>query len=60
MSGLPAEVGENIRKVRMIKPDIRLVKSKDLFINSREIVIEHNDDFYRLSITKAGKLILNK
>lgn len=39
---------------------VRQIKSEDLFMNGREIVIEHNGVFYRLKITKAGKLILNK
>lgn len=36
------------------------VKSEDLFQGSREVVIEHAREKYRLIITKAGKLILNK
>lgn len=36
------------------------VKSEDLFQGSREVVIEHAQEKYRLIITKAGKLILNK
>ncbi len=38
----------------------RTISSDELFMGSREIVIRHKDEFYRLSITKAGKLILNK
>lgn len=36
------------------------IRSEDLFQGSREIVIEHAQEKYRLIITKAGKLILNK
>lgn len=36
------------------------LKSDDLFIGTREIHILHNDDTYRLTITKQGKLILTK
>ena len=38
----------------------KMVRSEDLFEGSREIVIQHRDFEYRLYITKAGKLILNK
>ena len=38
----------------------RMVCSEDLFSGESEIVIKHKSDFYRLMITKAGKLILNK
>ncbi|CTQ64811.1 MULTISPECIES: hemin uptake protein HemP [Roseibium] len=36
------------------------LKSDDLFSGTREINILHNDDTYRLTITKQGKLILTK
>ena len=38
----------------------RTLFSADLFRGSREIVIEHCGQRYRLQITRAGKLILNK
>ena len=38
----------------------RMIKSEELFSGSSEVVIQHRLDFYRLMITKAGKLILNK
>ena len=38
----------------------RSYQSSDLFQGDREIVILHGDSQYRLQITKAGKLILNK
>ena len=34
--------------------------SSELFAGKREILIRHNKDCYRLMITKAGKLVLNK
>ncbi len=34
--------------------------SRDLFGDLRQIHIQHNDETYRLSITKQGKLILTK
>lgn len=38
----------------------KVLNSEDLFSGAREIVIAHEDVCYRLRITKAGKLILNK
>lgn len=35
-------------------------RSEELFSGRREVVIEHDGARYRLLITKAGKLILNK
>ncbi len=40
--------------------DKRVFHSGELFKNEREIVIVHGEAQYRLQITKAGKLILNK
>ncbi|WP_229597957.1 hemin uptake protein HemP [Roseibium aggregatum] len=34
--------------------------TRDLFSGQRQIHIRHNDETYRLSITKQGKLILTK
>lgn len=36
------------------------IESRALFLNQREIVIVHNDEEYRLSITGNQKLILTK
>lgn len=36
------------------------LKSTELFRTAREIVIEHDDDEYRLRLTRQGKLILTK
>jgi hemin uptake protein HemP len=38
----------------------RTIRSADLFGEAREIVIEHRAEEYRLTITRAGKLILTK
>jgi len=38
----------------------RVVRSEELFCGNKEIVIEHQGTQYRLIITKAGKLVLNK
>ena len=37
-----------------------IISSEQLFQGSREVIIEHSQEQYRLMITKAGKLILNK
>ncbi len=39
---------------------IKILSSENLFEGKKEIVITHNNHFYRLLITKSGKLILNK
>ncbi|WP_073833076.1 hemin uptake protein HemP [Pseudovibrio exalbescens] len=36
------------------------IDSKALFKGTREVKIAHNDEEYRLTITKLGKLILTK
>ncbi len=41
-----------------LKP--RTLRSSELFAGAKEILIEHNQQLYRLMITKADKLILNK
>jgi len=38
----------------------RVIRSTELFQGCREVIIEHANDFYRLLVTKTGKLILNK
>ncbi len=43
-----------------LAPGTKLVSSADLFAGCRELVIRHGNELYRLRITKAGKLILNK
>jgi hemin uptake protein HemP len=39
---------------------MRAVDSRDLMQGEREIVIWHGQEAYRLSVTRAGKLILRK
>ena len=34
--------------------------SRDIFLHSREIIIAHGDDTYRLRLTAQNKLILTK
>jgi hemin uptake protein HemP len=38
----------------------RVISSADLLDGSREIIIRHVGEDYRLRLTRAGKLILNK
>lgn len=37
-----------------------VIKSLDLFKGNREIYINHDDEIYKLSITKTGRLLLTK
>ncbi|MCT7375294.1 hemin uptake protein HemP [Chelativorans sp. EGI FJ00035] len=55
---MPVRQGVDFRNSGAI-PD-RTVTSDDLFCGRREIAIEHAGSFYRLKITRQGKLILNK
>ncbi|MBL8849719.1 MAG: hemin uptake protein HemP [Planctomycetaceae bacterium] len=38
----------------------RVVRSEDILQGAREVLIQHGAETYRLRLTKAGKLILNK
>jgi hemin uptake protein HemP len=38
----------------------REVNSKELMQGTREIIIRHGTEAYRLSVTRSGKLILRK
>jgi hemin uptake protein HemP len=38
----------------------RVIESRDLFDGANEIGIMHDGALYRLRVTRAGKLILNK
>jgi Hemin uptake protein len=42
------------------EPAVRTINSEELFRGTAEIAIKHAGAFYRLKITKQGKLILNK
>ena len=37
-----------------------VLRSEDLFVSKKEIVIVHNGERYRLRLTRRGKLILQK
>ena len=45
---------------RMIKIIEGHIDSRDLFVGTREIIIGHGDDRYRLRLTAQNKLILTK
>jgi hemin uptake protein HemP len=38
----------------------RMISSRDIMGDDKLVVIRHEDEFYRLQRTKAGKLILTK
>jgi hemin uptake protein HemP len=38
----------------------RSLRSEDILQGAREVLIQHGTEVYRLRLTKAGKLILNK
>jgi hemin uptake protein HemP len=40
--------------------EMREIDSRELMRGEREIVIRHGAEAYRLSVTRAGKLILRK
>lgn len=42
------------------RPPPKVLRTEDLFGDGREVVIEHAGAYYRLRITRRGKLILQK
>ena len=38
----------------------KVIDSHELFASRREVLIRHQDELYRLRITRKGKLILHK
>ena len=46
--------------VRTIALRDQRLDSRDLFIGTREIIIEHGGELYRLRLTQQNKLILTK
>lgn len=40
--------------------EARAIDSRQLFGDTREVLIEHHGALYRLRLTRAGKLILTK
>jgi hemin uptake protein HemP len=56
----PAEESAGRDPPALPQPSPRAVDSRDLMQGEREIVIQHGEEAYRLSVTRAGKLILRK
>lgn len=57
----PAQPGlEAYRPVQTIPATQRVLDSGDLFTAGREVLIQHAEEFYRLRLTRKGKLILTK
>jgi hemin uptake protein HemP len=48
------------RAARVISVANHRIDSRDLFVGTREIVIQHGGDTYRLRLTGQNKLILTK
>lgn len=42
------------------EPATNTISSNDILKGAREVFIQHGAERYRLRVTKAGKLILNK
>jgi hemin uptake protein HemP len=53
----PAEQGKQSREIAVSNDRI---ESRDLFVGTREIIIGHGDEAYRLRLTAQNKLILTK
>ncbi len=51
---LDGPAGDLIRKAG------RIIRSEDLFAGASLVLIQHRGDWYRLTITRQGKLILTK
>lgn len=39
---------------------VKVVRSEEILEGGKQVYIEHGESLYRLSVTKQGKLILNK
>ncbi|WEX11876.1 hemin uptake protein HemP [Chelativorans sp. AA-79] len=48
------------RELRRREAPVRTLTSEELFRGAQEIAIAHAGSYYRLKITRQGKLILNK
>ena len=53
-------VEEHSSLVHVAPRGMRVIKREVLMQGARELFIDHNGELYRLSVTKAEKLILNK
>ncbi len=55
MSGINAAAGE-----RSVAVHENRIESRDLFVATKEILIQHGEETYRLRLTGQNKLILTK
>jgi hemin uptake protein HemP len=53
----PPSVAASDRRIALVD---RRIDSRDLFIGTREIIIAHGGEQYRLRLTAQNKLILTK
>ena len=51
---------ETKEKIEIRPAERKVLRSEELFGTSREIMIRHNGQEYRLQVTRNGKLILIK
>lgn len=57
----PAADAETSAKLsRTVAVTAGRIESRDLFVGTREVLIAHGDDTYRLRLTAQNKLILTK
>ena len=56
--GSGPEDRDDLRNRRACQPNV--VRSEQLLQGGREVIILHNDESYRLMVTRNGKLILQK
>lgn len=40
--------------------DLRVLESEELLAGGRSVMIRHDEEIYRLTVTRNGKLILQK
>jgi hemin uptake protein HemP len=52
------DAGQSLANAQGDSP--RIISSSDILHGAREVIIQHGEERYRLRVTKAGKLILNK
>ncbi|MDO8978125.1 MAG: hemin uptake protein HemP [Afipia sp.] len=62
--GISGKDADNQSGTTLIERSIPLtdnrIQSRDLFVSSREIIISHGEETYRLRLTSQNKLILTK
>jgi len=56
----PDNTSEPVRSSRSIELRNNRVDSRALFVDTREVIITHGEESYRLRLTAQNKLILTK